>query len=98
MSNIYRHADTVCPHCGHRLNALAQVGGVVEPGTPTPGDLSVCIACLSVLELTMIGGYRVMHPDEVAALSDDARIDLEATQAMLAMYDSWRQTQGEGRR
>jgi hypothetical protein len=90
---IYRHGDTVCPQCGHHLNALSQAGGIVEQGKPEPGDFSVCIQCRSVLEITIIGGYRVMTPAEIAALSEDARIDLEATQAHLAAYDAWKQHQ-----
>jgi len=90
---LYRHSETVCPRCGHPLNALAQAGGIVEPGVPEPGDLSVCIQCRSVLELTTIGGYRVLTPQEVAQLPEDERIDLEATQAHLAMYDVWKQQQ-----
>src|SRR5262245_58994864 len=97
MTDVYRHTETVCPHCGHPLNALSQAGGIVEQGQPQPGDYSVCIQCRSVLELTTIGGYRVLSSEDLAALSDDERIDLEATQAYLATYDVWRQQQ-EGRR
>src|SRR5262245_49957063 len=94
---IYRHGETVCPHCGHLLNALSQASGIVEQGVPEPGDVSVCLQCRSLLELTAIGAYRLLTPDEVAALPDDLRIDLEATQAYLAMYDVWRQQQEEQR-
>jgi hypothetical protein len=88
---VYRHGETVCPQCGHRLDALSQAGGIVQPGVPEPGDLSVCIQCRSVLELTAIGGYRAMTLAEIAALPEDARIDLEATQAYLLTYDMWKQ-------
>jgi hypothetical protein len=94
---IYRHGETVCPQCGHPLNALSQAGGLVEQGEPEPGDLSICIQCRSVLELTSIGGYRVMTKDEIAALSEDERIDLEATQAYLVMYDVWKRSQEDTR-
>ena len=85
-----RHGETGCPHCGHTLDALSQAGGLVEPGVPEPGDLSVCIQCRSVLELTAIGAYRVMTRAEIAALPEDERLDLEATQAHLAAYDIWK--------
>lgn len=93
MSDIYRHVETECPQCGKRLDSLAQAGGVVERGAPQPGDLSICLGCRSVLELTAIGGYRVMGPEEVATLSEDERRDIEATHAHLALYESWRRHQ-----
>jgi hypothetical protein len=89
---IYRHAETVCPHCGHPLSALSQAGGIVASGQPEPGDLSVCIQCRSLLEITAIGGYRVLTPAEIAVLPDETRIDLEATQAHLDLYDAYRRT------
>jgi hypothetical protein len=89
---IYRHTETVCPHCGHPLSGLSQAGGIVASGHPEPGDLSVCIACRSLLEITAIGGYRVLTADERAALPEEIRIDLEATQAHLDLYDAFRRT------
>jgi hypothetical protein len=94
---IYRHGETVCPQCGHPLSALSQAGGLVEQGEPEPGDLSICIHCRSVLELTSIGGYRVMTPAEIAALPDECHIDLEATQAHLDLYDAWKRSQEDTR-
>jgi hypothetical protein len=91
-ARIYRHTETVCPQCGHPLDALSQAGGIVEPGQPQPGDLSVCIQCRSLLELTALGGYRVMTPQEIAQLSQEERLDLEATQAHLDLYDAYRRT------
>lgn len=93
MSPIYRHPETVCPQCGKLLDSLAQAGGLVQQGQPQPGDLSLCLGCRSVLELTALGGYRLMRPEEIAALSDDERLDLEATRAHLDLYESWRRHQ-----
>lgn len=95
MVDIFRHPETVCPQCGKPLDSLAQAGGIVEQGVPQPGDLSLCLGCRSVLELTAIGGYRVLSQEEIVALSEEERMDLEATLAHLDMYASWRRQQEE---
>jgi hypothetical protein len=35
-----------CPHCGHRLDSASHL---TERVKPRPGDLTICIACASVL-------------------------------------------------
>jgi len=42
----YRLAPDACPDCGHLLDAASTRG---DGGPPEPGNLTVCIACASVL-------------------------------------------------
>jgi hypothetical protein len=35
-----------CPHCGHRLDSASHM---TERVKPRPGDLTICMACASVL-------------------------------------------------
>lgn len=46
--SAYKVPENACPACGHRLDG-AMAHPSVEDVPPTPGDLSVCIACGSIL-------------------------------------------------
>lgn len=43
----YRLQKAQCPWCEHRLDAAIRTDG--EEGSPKPGDLTVCLACASLL-------------------------------------------------
>jgi len=78
MVDIYRHDETICPNCGHRLNALAQAPGISETGPPEVGDHSVCVECLRILELTDLG-YRLVDDNELATWTREERNEIQQT-------------------
>lgn len=43
-----RHKSSYCPCCDHRLDASFEAKG--QNIDPKPGDLSICIYCLAILE------------------------------------------------
>jgi hypothetical protein len=43
----HRTTPTLCPTCGHKLDAAT---GLDHDHKPSPGDLSVCIQCGEILE------------------------------------------------
>jgi hypothetical protein len=65
MKTIYTHGDARCPKCKVKLTAASDPAG---GGTPSAGDISVCVYCAAILvfnpELTM----RLMSPDEINGL------------------------------
>lgn len=69
-----------CPVCGHLLDAATPVDGVGRPG---PGDVTVCIECLSCLRYTddMQLRFTLLAelPPDVQATVVKIRIGLIAT-------------------
>lgn len=70
-----------CPACGHRTNAL---GRLPDDARPKPGDLSVCIECLSVSEIGEDFRMTIATPDRLAGLAPEEAAEVRQTQALLA--------------
>lgn len=60
-----RLKSTPCPHCGRRNDAASDPRG---NGTPSPGDLTVCIGCTGVCVFTKSMGMRKFTKEEMDAL------------------------------
>lgn len=73
---------TLCPHCGHLLDAATGL----EAGTkPSPGDFSICLSCIEPLRFNddlrpvafAPGEYEALaqtHPAEHAELERGRRV------------------------
>lgn len=59
-----------CPYCGYKLDAVS------GKGTPSSGDLSVCLNCASPLCFTDDLKLRVLTSKEIAELHPDNQIEL----------------------
>jgi len=67
-----------CPHCGHPFD---RAGG--DEDRPEPGDLSVCIRCLGVMEF---GPGLLLVKADLDLLSEQDLLELRRVQ--LAIYGS----------
>jgi hypothetical protein len=56
----------ICP-CGFPFESTNAGGAVV----PSPGDMTVCLECATVLVLEADHGLRAATPEEIAAVPDD---------------------------
>lgn len=73
--------ENLCPYCGKKLDAAS------GEGTPSPGDVSVCIECASPLMFTDELTLRVMTRAEFADLPPATRADLRRYQAAVRKLD-----------
>jgi len=62
----YSHPVMACPNCGVKLDAATDV---IAEGPPAPGDLSICIDCMSLLVYDWENTIRLMTDDELALLA-----------------------------
>jgi hypothetical protein len=70
-----------CPFCDYKLDAAS--GG----GTPSPGDISVCIGCASPLRFADDLTVRVMTPAEFARLHPQNQAELRRFMAAVRSID-----------
>lgn len=63
-----------CPVCGHMLDAATRLEE--DDAVPAPGDLTVCIQCVSPLTFTEDMRYQFVDADAFIELPDDSRIEL----------------------
>jgi len=61
----YRLPETLCPDCGHHLDAAANLK---RDGAPRFGDVTVCIYCSAAL--------RFCAGDQLQKISDDELVEL----------------------
>ena len=75
--------DQLCPACGHHLNAAARH---FDGSRPKPGDLTVCIACITVLEIGPDFQLGVASDATLASLDPEARAELAEAMRLLRIY------------
>lgn len=63
-----------CPHCGKELNAATNVDG--EGGSPSEGDISLCIGCGGFLTFNKDLTVRELSYDDVVDLKPEERSEL----------------------
>ena len=72
-----------CPVCGYRV----EVASTPHRVAPSPGDLSVCIACASVARFDNSLRLREMTQREIFDLHPDNRDELLLVQRGIRMLD-----------
>jgi hypothetical protein len=72
-----------CPKCNEPLTGASTVFG--EQVDPTPGDVSICIHCLTLLTYNDDLTSRVLEIVEFLGLPDDTRLEL--TRALKALIE-----------
>jgi hypothetical protein len=88
MSRGYRHRVSICPGCGHRLNASSDPK---DRGMPRPGDLSLCIDCGTILRFDWQLRLKVVTPEEIEKLPKRTALEL------LEQKDRWLAYHGQGK-
>jgi hypothetical protein len=68
MTPVYRLPASPCPICEVTLNAAANCFDETAPG---PGDVTICIACGTLLRFAADLTLRLMSPEEESALRRD---------------------------
>ena len=74
-----RHVATMCPVCGHKLDASTRVEA--DGHKPKPGSISVCIECAAVLTFDEGMHLRLMTAEEVRTLPDETFREVARYQA-----------------
>lgn len=75
----HRSDVTKCPSCGYEIDAHSGVGKdsdgdkVAHDAAPKPGDVALCLCCLSYLVFTETLSQRVLTPAEFLELPDIIR-------------------------
>lgn len=69
MVNRQKLPDALCPFCGYRANAAAQVNCPDKKMLPRPGDLTLCLCCAEVSIFRDDLRPRKIMPEEMAELS-----------------------------
>jgi len=72
-----------CPVCGYRVDAAS----TWQQASPSPGDLSVCIACASISRFDDRLRLRAMTQREIFDLHPDNRDELLLVQRGIRMLD-----------
>ena len=80
--NDQRVPSSACPHCGVVLDAVSGA----EKDAPTPGCMTVCIACFGFALFGEDMRLLPIGPDELATLPDGARAQLEEMASILRHY------------
>jgi hypothetical protein len=76
--------DDACPVCGTRLTAFSNDKDQV----PSPGDLSICFNCTSVLEICEDFTVKQMAADEFESLDIEVRHHIREYQRRLRSLHS----------
>jgi hypothetical protein len=71
-----------CPVCKHKLNRAT----ALESGTPSEGDVTVCLYCESYLKFDKDLRHLPMAPEEVAALPPKLHRQLEKARKLASMF------------
>ena len=79
--SITRLPEHPCPECGYRLDAAGTTDG--QPGSPSPGDCSVCMMCNTLLVYTDDLDLRRMTEVEWWALPGETRLELQFARAFV---------------
>jgi hypothetical protein len=66
-----RVAAEPCPRCGHTLDADTALDE--SGGSPSPGDLSVCLYCATIHRFGVDLKRRPLSNEEIVTLPDDMR-------------------------
>ena len=75
--------ESRCPYCGHRFNRAANIDDADDRG-PAPGDITICIACASILEYGADGVAVGLPPEREKEIAADAQVQ-RARAAVLAL-------------
>jgi len=73
---MFRHDPQLCPHCGHKLDAMT---GLTDP-TPRDGDVPVCAYCLATL-LFEGGRLRLPTAEEFRSMMANESLWRDLTEA-----------------
>lgn len=77
--------DSECPCCGHKLNAVANVGD--HDDLPVAGDVSVCGQCASYLKFDDDMKLRLMTVDEICDLDNDVLYALTVARNQIQKFN-----------
>lgn len=76
----YRHRVSICPRCGHMLNATSDPK---DRGAPRPGDFSLCIECGEILRFDRQLRLKPVTPEMIEQLPKSTALEL------LEQKDRW---------
>jgi hypothetical protein len=69
---------SLCPDCGYELDAAT--GVTDQAAVPSPGDLSLCLRCTTLLRFDATMHVRALSPAEFRELPEDVRAWLRQLQ------------------
>jgi hypothetical protein len=64
-----------CPVCGYKLDAATSADLKQPDLRPSPGDLSICFECTSVLIFDLFGGVQLPTPAQSSAAYADRSVE-----------------------
>jgi len=70
-----RLKPSMCPACGHELDAATSVFDKVRP---TPGDVTVCINCAALLQFTDDLSFKLANTHELTLTVLDQLAEIQA--------------------
>ena len=76
-----QHKTTMCPTCGHKLNASSHADGA-----PSKEDLSICFECGEILRYEADLGLEAVSKEELAEIM---RKDPDFYRKIMAMQQGW---------
>lgn len=62
-----------CPGCNHKLSGVTPLGRRRGRGRPSPGDMTVCVYCASLLVYSRSERLRLLTAEELSKLSKPRR-------------------------
>jgi hypothetical protein len=77
-----RVPESKCPNCQHSMDGAADLAGDVDSG-PSPGDLSVCLHCATMLQFGPELQLELISPDTLGTIDDEVKEVLEGAQMFI---------------
>ncbi len=82
MKSVRTNREARCPACMKSLTGATSF----DDATPSPGDLSICVYCMNVLQFQTDLTVRSLRADELAELPADMRAEVEKHQRTVAAF------------
>lgn len=73
MTTTIFKKKSACPYCGYEFDAATSLSGN-KNATPAPGDITICIACASIMMFEDYPDVRKLTEEEYECAMDEPRL------------------------